>query len=98
MDPMKTAARVLGLVLATVVMFVAGSGAAFADAPVGSAWPEAPTKSTLDHVILFGGGTAGLFILVVLLGLLTARRNYVPPSPSTELETTSGNGNTPAHH
>jgi hypothetical protein len=97
MDPMKTAARVLGLVLATVVMFVAGSGAAFADAPVGSAWPEA-TKSTLDHVILFGGGTAGLFILVVLLGLLTARRNYVPPSPSTELETTSGTGNTPAHH
>ena len=96
MGPMKTAARVLGLVLATVVMVATGAGAAFADAPVGSAWPEAPTKSTLDHVILFGGGTIGLFIVIVLFGLLTARNNYVPPSPGTELETTSGN--TPAHH
>lgn len=93
---MKTAARVLGLVLTTVVMFAAGSGAAFADAPVGSAWPEAPTKSTLDHVILFGGGTGGLFILLVLFGLLTARNNYVPPSPGTALETTSDNA--PAKH
>lgn len=96
MDPMKTPARVLGLVLATVVMFAAGSGAAFADAPSGSAWPEAPTKSTLDVLILFGGGTLGLFVLVALFGLLTARNNYVPPAPSTELETTSGNA--PAHH
>jgi hypothetical protein len=96
MDPMKTPARVLGIVLATVVMIVAGSGAAFADAPVGSDWPEAPTKSFLDALILFGGGTVGLFVLIVLFGLLTARRNYVPPSPSTELSTTSDNA--PAHH
>jgi putative flippase GtrA len=96
MDPMKTPARVLGLVLATVVMFVAGSGAAFADAPTGSAWPEAADRGRLDNIVLFGGATVGLFILVVLFGLLTARRNYVPPSPSTELETTSGS--TPAHH
>lgn len=96
MDAMKTPARVLGLVLATVVMFAAGSGAAFADAPVGPAWPKGPEKSHLDLLILFGGGTVGLFILVSLFGLLTARRNYVPPTPGTELETTSGSA--PAHH
>jgi len=96
MGPMKTPARVLGLVLATVVTFIAGSGAAFADAPTGSAWPRGEGKSHLDLLILFGGGTLGLFVLVVLFGLLTARNNFVPPSPSTELETTSDNS--PAHH
>lgn len=96
MGAMKTPARVLGLVLATVVTFIAGSGAAFADAPTGSAWPRGGGKSHLDLLILFGGGTVGLFILVVLFGLLTARNNYVPPSPSTEIDTTSGNS--PAHH
>jgi len=96
MGPMKTPARVLGLVLATVVTFIAGSGAAFADAPTGSAWPEGEGRSTLDTLILFVGGTAGLFVLVVLFGLLTARRNFVPASPSTELATTSDNS--PAHH
>lgn len=93
---MKTPARVLGLVLVTVVTFAAGSGAAFADAPTGSAWPDGEGRSALDTIILFGGGTVGLFVLVALFGLLTARHNYVPPSPSTELETTSGNS--PAHH
>jgi hypothetical protein len=93
---MRTPARVLGLVLATVVTFIAGSGAAFADAPAGAAWPEGKGRSALDTIILFGGGTVGLFIVVALFGLLTARNNYVPPAPSTELEPTSGNS--PAHH
>jgi hypothetical protein len=96
MGAMKTPARVLGLVLATVVTFIAGSGAAFADVPAGGAWPKGEGRSVLDTIILFGGGTVGLFVLVVLFGLLTARRNYVPPAPSTELEPTSGNS--PAHH
>ena len=96
MGAMKTPARVLGLVLATVVTFIAGSGAAFADAPTGGAWPEGEGRSVLDTIILFGGGTVGLFIVVSLFGLLTARNNYVPPSPSTELATTSDNA--PAHH
>lgn len=96
MDPMKTAARVLGLVLATVVTFIASSGAALADTPASDAWPKAEGRSTLDTLILFGGATVGLFILIWLFGLLTARNNYVPPAPSTELETTSGNA--PAHH
>jgi hypothetical protein len=93
---MKTPARVFALVLATVVMFAVGSGAALADAPAGSAWPKNTGKSALDYVILFGGGTVGLFIVVALFGLLTARNNYVPPAPSTDLATT--NDNAPAHH
>lgn len=93
---MKTPARVLGLVLATVVTFIASSSAAMADAPVGSAWPKGEGRSTLDTILLFGGGTVGLFILVALFGLLTARNNYVPPAPSTELEPVSGNA--PVHH
>ena len=39
----------------------------------------------------------GLFVLVSLFGLMTARNNYVPPSPGTEIETTSSD-NSPAHH
>ncbi len=93
---MKTPARVLGLVVATVVMFAAGTGAALADAPTGAAWPEGEGRSVLDTVLLFGGGTVGLFVLVALFGLLTARNNYVPPSPSTELVTKGDNS--PAHH
>ena len=96
MGAMKTPARVLGLVLATVVTFIAGSGAAFADAPTGGAWPEGEGRSALDTIILFGGGTVGLFIVVALFGLLTARNNYVPPAPSTELEPVGDNR--PAHH
>lgn len=96
MGPMRTPARALTVAFTFVVMFVVGTGAALADAPVGPAWPVGEKKSHLDLIILFGGGTVGLFILVVLFGLLTARNNYVPPPPSTELETTSGNS--PAHH
>ena len=96
MGLMKTPARVLGLVLATVVTFIAGSGAAFADAPTGGAWPEGEGRSVLDTIILFGGGTVGLFIVVALFGLLTARNNYVPPAPSTELEPVGDHR--PAHH
>ncbi len=96
MGPMSTPARALTAVSTFVLMFVVGTGAALADAPVGPAWPRGEGKSHLDLVILFGGSTVGLFILVALFGLLTARNNYVPPPPSTELETTSGNS--PAHH
>ncbi|MCD9197224.1 hypothetical protein [Aeromicrobium wangtongii] len=93
---MKTPARVLGLVLATVVTFIAGSGAAFADAPTGSAWPKGDGRSDLDNWLLFGGGTVGLFIVISLFGLLTARRNFVPPAPGAHVATTSDNS--PAHH
>ena len=94
---MKTPARVLGFLFASVVVFLAGSGAAWADEPVCAAWPDTPARSLLDTLILFGGGTVGLFALVALFGLLTARNNYVPPAPSTEIEKASDNSPA-AHH
>ena len=93
---MRTPARLLSAVFGTVVMFAIGSGAAFADEPASAAWPEGPEKSHLDLLILFGGGTVGLFIVISLFGLLTARNNYVPPAPSTEVEK-AGDHN-PVHH
>ena len=93
---MRTPARVLGLALSFVVMFVAGTGAALADQPVSDAWPDAPGRSTLEIIVFFGGGTLGLFVLVWLFGLLTARNNYVPPAPSTEIA--KAGDKSPAHH
>jgi hypothetical protein len=97
MDPMKTAARVLGLVLATVVTFIASSSAALADTPVGDAWPKGEGRSKLDTLLVFGGITVALFVVIWLLALLTARNNYVPPAPSTELEPV-GDNRPAAHH
>lgn len=93
---MRTPARVLGLALSFVVMFVAGTGAALADQPVGPAWPDGEGRSVLDTLVLFGGGTVGLFVVISLLALMTARKNYVPPAPSTEVAATGGKA--AAHH
>ncbi|MRK03220.1 hypothetical protein GEV27_17025 [Aeromicrobium sp. S22] len=92
---MRTPARLLTVALSFAVLFVAGSAAAMADAPTGGAWPDGEKKSTLDLLLVFGGGTLVLFVVVSLFGLLTARNNYVPPSPSTELSTSGDH--TPKH-
>lgn len=83
---MRTPVRVLGFLLAAVVTFVLSSGAAWADAPVGDAWPDGPDRSALDLLIRFGGSVIGLIVVIALFGALTARNNYVPPPPGTELE------------
>jgi hypothetical protein len=96
MVPMRTPARLLGLALAFVVTFSAGSAAAFADQPTGPAWPEGPERSHLFLLVLFGGGTVGLFVIITLFALLTARNNYVPPAPGKEIHKAADT--TPAHH
>ncbi|MCW2829711.1 MAG: hypothetical protein JWP31_403 [Aeromicrobium sp.] len=93
---MRTPARALAVAVAFVVTFIVSTGAAFADQPTGDAWADGPEKSRLDLLILFGGGTVGLFVLIALFGLLTARNNYVPPPPGTEVEKVGDH--TPAHH
>jgi hypothetical protein len=96
MGPMRTPARLLGPALAFVITFFAGSAAAFADEPTGGAWPDGPDRSRLDLLILFGGGTVGLFVLITLFALLTARKNYVPPAPGKEIHVRTDSA--PAQH
>ncbi len=86
---MTTPTRVFGLLFATATCLAIGASSAWADTPAGPAWPDGEGRSVLDTLVLFGGGTLGLFILVSLLGLLTARNNFTPASPGTELEQAS---------
>jgi hypothetical protein len=83
-----TARRALTVAVTFFLTLATGATAAMADAPVSDDWPTGEARSTLDTLLLFGGGTIGLFLLVALFGLLTARTNYVPPPPSRELATT----------
>lgn len=96
MGPMRTPARLLGLAFAFVITFFAGSAAAFADQPTGGAWPDGEERSDLYLLVLFGGGTAGLFVIITLFALLTARNNYVPPAPGKEIHVRTDS--TPAQH
>lgn len=91
-----TIRRALTVAATFLLTLAAGASAAFADAPVGDDWPVADGRGVLGNIVLYGGGTVGLFLVVALFGLLTARHNYTPPPPSQDLATTSGN--TPAKH
>jgi hypothetical protein len=93
---MKAPARILAVVVSTLVVLGTTAATAWADSPASEAWPSPPERSTLDTLLLFGGGTVGLFVVVSLFGLLTARNNYVPPPPSTDLEKAPGTD--AAHH
>ena len=97
MGLMRTPARLLGPALAFVITFFAGSAAAFADQPTGGAWPDGKERSDLWLLVLFGGGTVGLFIIISLFALLTARNNYVPPAPGKEIHVRTDNTPTPHH-
>jgi len=94
---MRTPARLLGPALAFVITFFAGSAAAFADQPTGGAWPDGKERSDLWLLVLFGGGTVGLFVIISLFALLTARNNYVPPAPGKEIHVRTDNTPTPHH-
>lgn len=96
MVAMKAPARILAVVVSTLVVLGTTSATAWADSPASEAWPAAPERSWLERLLLFGGGTVGLFVVVSLFGLLTARNNYVPPAPSTDLEVAPGSE--AAHH
>lgn len=88
--------RIVTLLAASLLGLLATAGAASADTPAGGDWVAGPERSTLELLLLFGGGTVGLFVVVALFGLLTARTNYEPPEPGTDLVRTSGNA--PVQH
>ncbi len=72
--------------LAGAVFF--GAGSALADTP--RTWVDPEPTTRLHMLVLFGGSTVGLFLLISLFALLTARKNYTPPPPNTEVEVHSG--------
>lgn len=67
-----------------------GASPAFADGP--STWRSGPTRSAVENLVFFGGSVLGLFLLVTLFALLTARNNFVPapPEPGRDVEPHSG--------
>ncbi len=88
--------RIVTLLAAVAVWLFATTTSALADSPASPDWPAPPERSVLDNVLLFGGSTIGLFVLIWLFGLLTARNNYVPPEPGTDVEVAPGD--TAARH
>ena len=69
-------------VLASVVVGIASP--AFADEP--STWDSGPSRSVLQNIEFFGGSVVGLFVLISLFALLTARNNFVPEPPESDSE------------
>ena len=74
----------LSVLLATVVVTMASP--AFADGP--STWNPGPSRTLWQNVVFFGGSVVGLFIIITLFALLTARNNFVPepPEPGDDVE------------
>ena len=81
---MKASARVVAILTSSAVLLVAMAGWAVADSP--STWVEGESRSFLENLIFFGGATVGLIVGISLFALLTARNNYVPPPPGTDVE------------
>lgn len=77
---MTTPARVFATLATTAAMLIAGAAPMWADTP--STWADPKGRSVLGTIVFFGGWTVGLYIVVVLFALLTARNNYVPPAPA----------------
>jgi hypothetical protein len=81
---MKAPARTVAILTSAVVLLVGMAGSATADSPI--TWDEGESRSFLENLIFFGGSTIGLIAAISLFALVTARNNYVPPPPSTDVE------------
>lgn len=81
---MTAPARAVAVLTITASLVVGLTAPALADSP--TTWAEGEQRSFLDTLILFGGSTVALIVLISLFALLTARNNYVPPPPGTDVE------------
>jgi len=81
---MKAPARTVAILTSAAVLLVGLAGSAMADSP--STWDDAESRSGLENLIFFGGSTVGLIVGITLFALVTARNNYVPPPPGTDVE------------
>lgn len=79
MSAMTTLARIFAATFAAVALVLGSALPSLADAPV--TWAEEEGRSVLENIIFFGGWTVGLYIAVLIWGVLTSRHNYVPPAP-----------------
>ncbi len=80
---MHTPLRLTVIVVGMLGALLMAAGPAAAETPV--TWVDPEPMSKLDALVLFGGSTLTLIVLLTLLGLLTARHNYVLPDPMTEI-------------
>ena len=85
---MQTPSRVAFVLVAVAGVMSVGAGSASADAP--TTWVDPEPTTTLRNLVFFGGSTLGLIVVISLFALLTARNNYTPPPPSTDVEVHSG--------
>ncbi|HWL50096.1 MAG TPA: hypothetical protein VNT92_09475 [Acidimicrobiia bacterium] len=81
---MKAPARTVAILTSAAVLLVGTAGPATADSP--STWVEGESRSFLENLIFFGGSTLALIVGISLFALVTARNNYVPPPPGTDVE------------
>ena len=81
---MKAPARTVAILTSAAVLLVGMAGSATADSP--STWVEGESRSFLENLIFFGGSTIALIVGISLFALVTARNNYVPPPPGTDVE------------
>ena len=84
MTAMKASARTVAILTSAAVLLVGTAGSATADSP--STWVEGESRSFLENLIFFGGSTLALIVGISLFALVTARNNYVPPPPGTDVE------------
>ncbi|EFQ83663.1 hypothetical protein HMPREF0063_11326 [Aeromicrobium marinum DSM 15272] len=84
---MLTPVRLFAVVTSVLVTVLATASAGAADAP--TTWEATEGLSGLEYLGLLVGIPAALFGVIWLFALLTARRNYVPPAPGTEIERVS---------
>ena len=93
---MKAPARAVTVISTALVLVVGLATPALADGPATDAWPDGKDRSALDDIVFFGGSVVALIVVISLFALLTARHNYTPPPPSTDLE--KAPGSEAAHH